>query len=191
MPMSGSIQGMDRAVALRRLTSLLLVAGAIGMLGPRIARGQQAEAGQTAPQAEAAPAAAEAAPAAAAAPEDAASMPPSRKPRHRAHRSNVDDRLALLTAELKLDANQRDAVRKILENQRLQTQKVWSDASVPSSLRVKSTQAIGDRTAQQIREVLNDEQRGRYIKPLPEGVRNTALSASVDSYARPGTGARK
>lgn len=164
-----------RGRALAAPLALLLALGAAGG-----AAADEAPAAAPAPAAEAegaAPAATAAQPA-----EPAASAVPSRRPRHRAHTASIDDRLAVLGAELKLDAKQRDAVRRILESQRTQMQRVWSDASVPAALRVKSTQAIGDRTAEQIRAVLNDEQRARYIQPLPPDARATTTAANVEKY---------
>jgi len=98
-----------------------------------------------------------------AADEPAAAAAPHRH--HHAPSSSIDYRIQLLTAELGLDARQQQAVRQALESQREQVARAWADPAVPSAVRVKSTQAIGDRTADQIRAVLTEEQRARYIKP--------------------------
>jgi len=102
---------------------------------------------------------------------------------HRPRRAGVDSRLRLLTAELKLDTKQQAQVRHILEDQRALTLKAWSDESVPSAVRVKTTQTISEQTADRIRAVLNDKQREKYIKPIPPEARPaTTTSANVENY---------
>jgi Spy/CpxP family protein refolding chaperone len=86
----------------------------------------------------------------------------------------------LLTTELKLTPQQQQSVRKILEDQRQQVARAWSDTSVPSAVRVKATQAIGDRTADQIRALLTEEQRAKYVKPRQPGT--SAASADVEQW---------
>lgn len=76
--------------------------------------------------------------------------------------SALDDRVQLLAKELDLDGPQEAAVKKILEYQREQVAKVWSDAAVPAAYRVSATRAIGESTAEQIRHILTEEQRGKY-----------------------------
>jgi TolA-binding protein len=82
--------------------------------------------------------------------------------RNRQPGAGLEDRIQLLTAELELDSKQQQDVRKLLEEQRAQVQRVWSDNSVPSVQRVAATKAISDKTADGIRELLNDEQRKKY-----------------------------
>jgi hypothetical protein len=84
---------------------------------------------------------------------------------HRSRRSGLEDRVAMLTKALDLDAKQQLALRKVLEREREQVREVWSDTSVAPALRVAATQAIGDRTADQVRALLNDEQKKRYNPP--------------------------
>ena len=98
--------------------------------------------------------------------QSAASPPGHHVQRMRAE-VNLDGRMALLSKELELDVYQQGEVRKILEAQREQVRKVWSDASVPAGYRVVATRAIGDRTADRIRGLLTDEQRKKYIQPRP------------------------
>ena len=78
--------------------------------------------------------------------------------------SPLDRRVALLTKELKLDASQQVRVKKILQDQQVQVSRLWSDTSMAPALRINATQTIGDRTADQIRALLNDEQRSKYIQ---------------------------
>ena len=83
----------------------------------------------------------------------------------RGRRSGLDDRVAMLTKALELDAKQQVALRKVLQREREHVLEVWSDTSVAPARRVAATQAIGDRTADQIRALLNDEQKKKYNPP--------------------------
>jgi Spy/CpxP family protein refolding chaperone len=105
---------------------------------------------------------------------------PGRHAHRRASSSSLDARVKLLTTELKLTPQQQQSVRKILEDQRQQVARAWSDTSVPSAVRVKATQAIGDRTADQIRALLTEEQRAKYVKPRQPGT--SAASADVEQW---------
>ena len=84
---------------------------------------------------------------------------------HRMLRLPMDNRVRLLAKELKLDAHQQTEVTKVLLAQRAEVAKVWSDPLVSSALRIAATQAIGDKTAERVRALLNEEQRSKYIKP--------------------------
>ncbi len=84
---------------------------------------------------------------------------------HRAQRSGLASRVQLMTKELDLDVRQQTELKTILEAQRSEVARVWSDPSVPSAVRVGATQAIGERTADRIRAMLSDEQRKKYIQP--------------------------
>ena len=77
--------------------------------------------------------------------------------------SGLDERVALLAAELNLDAGQQAEVRKLLESQREQVRQVWSNSSIPAGSRVGATRAISGRTADQIRALLNDDQKKKYL----------------------------
>jgi hypothetical protein len=84
---------------------------------------------------------------------------------HRAQRSGLANRVQLMTKELDLDVRQQTELKTILEAQRSEVSRVWSDPSVPSAVRVGATQAIGERTADRIRAMLSDAQRKKYIQP--------------------------
>jgi hypothetical protein len=89
-----------------------------------------------------------------------------RHPRARhAGASVLDRRIAALSAALALDAAQQAGVRRVLEEQRLATERAWSDPAVPAALRVKATQNIAAHSVGEIRALLNDEQRKKYIQP--------------------------
>jgi hypothetical protein len=82
-------------------------------------------------------------------------------------RAGLDERVALLTKELDLDAAQQAEVRRILMMQRMEIVQAWSDESQPAQVRVAATRVSGDRTAERIRTILNDTQREKYLKARP------------------------
>jgi hypothetical protein len=77
-------------------------------------------------------------------------------------RTPLDRRVQLLARELELDTVQQVKVRALLEGQREQVQRVWSNTATPSAVRVSNTQIIGERTADQMRALLTEEQRKKY-----------------------------
>ncbi len=96
--------------------------------------------------------------------------------------AGIDHRIKLLAAELSLDPGQQAAVRRLLLQQREQTLKVWRNDAVPSAVRIKATHGIADRTAEQIRALLNDEQRSRYIQPRNREAEQNLASGDVESW---------
>ncbi len=81
------------------------------------------------------------------------------------HGSTLDGRVALMARELALDAAQQGQLRKLLQAQREQVMALWDDEALPAPVRVSRTRAIGDHTADQIRAMLDDEQRKKYMQP--------------------------
>jgi hypothetical protein len=100
----------------------------------------------------------------------------------RAKESAIDGRVQLLARELDLDATQQVEVRKMLVQQRADTARAWSDESMPSAMRVAATRAIGDRTAERIRAILNDKQREKYLKARPSLSDNAQPATKVESW---------
>lgn len=82
-------------------------------------------------------------------------------PRHRG--SPLEERVALLSAELDLDDGQQAAVRRILQDQRTQVMKAWSDPSVPAAYRISATKQASEQAADKIRAILNDTQKTKYL----------------------------
>jgi hypothetical protein len=95
----------------------------------------------------------------------AASAPVQRTPHQRSKGASIDDRVKSLTKALDLDARQQSELKAVLQAQREETLQVWANESVPAAVRVKATEAIGERTADRIRELLNDEQKKKYSPP--------------------------
>lgn len=98
--------------------------------------------------------------------------------------SALDRRVHLLATELNLDSEQQSAVRHLLLKQREDTLKVWSDESVPPAVRIKATQGVSDRTAEQIRALLNDAQREKYIKPHDRIEEQNKAAGELDGWMR-------
>ena len=83
------------------------------------------------------------------------------------HGSGVDERVKTLTHGLDLDAMQQTELRALLQIQGEQVRKIWNDPSIPAPYRISATQAIRDQTADQIRALLNEEQRKKFNQPRP------------------------
>jgi Spy/CpxP family protein refolding chaperone len=96
--------------------------------------------------------------------------------------SPLDRRIALLAKELDLDAAQQARVRALLEAQRQQVARVWNDTSIPAANRVGATQGIGDHTADQIRSLLTEEQRKKYIQPRRREAAVGTAGSNVESW---------
>lgn len=98
----------------------------------------------------------------------------------------LDERMMLLTRELNLDVQQQAAVRKLLLNQREQAIALWNGSAVPPAYRIGAMQAISDRTAEQIRLLLNEEQRQRYGQPRqPREVAEDSSKRGLDYWMNP------
>jgi hypothetical protein len=108
---------------------------------------------------------------------------PGRDGRRHALKQPLEDRVRLLARELHLDGTQQASVMRILEGQRMEVARVWNDTSLPAARRVSATQAIGERTADQIRALLNDEQKKKFSAPRqPRAPAEEAPAASVEDW---------
>lgn len=76
-------------------------------------------------------------------------------------------RMRLLARELDLDPAQQESVRRILEDQQAAVRAVLADPRLAPAERGPAIGDIQERTANQIRSVLNDEQRQKYHKARP------------------------
>jgi len=96
--------------------------------------------------------------------------------------ASLDDRVQLMAKELDLDANQQARLKSILLAQRAEVTKAWNDPSVPAAVRIATTQAVSEKTAERIRAVLNDEQRGKYAKAHQRDARVGAPGGDVQKW---------
>ena len=104
-----------------------------------------------------------------------ASTPSSAESAPRSHgraraAGSLEHRVDVLSKALRLDVRQRTQLFTILENQRQELRKIWSDPALPPADRTPATRALQDRTADQIRTILSEEQKKRYNPPKPQGV---------------------
>jgi hypothetical protein len=77
------------------------------------------------------------------------------------------ERIRLLTLELDLTEPQQKAVREILIQHGEAIRRVWQDHSLTEGERVPITGAIGEKTADAIRDLLTPKQREKYNPPRP------------------------
>lgn len=102
--------------------------------------------------------------------------------------SDLADRVKAFTKALDLDALQQDQLRKILVERRDKVRKIWSDRSLLPAERVPATRAANERTGDEIRAMLNDEQRKKYNAAPPSGAPDHGDKRSIDQWldaARP------
>lgn len=99
-------------------------------------------------------------------------------------KSGLNQRMALLSKELNLDEAQQVSVRRLLLQQREQTLRVWNDDTMPAAVRIKATQGVADRTAEQIRLLLTDAQRSRYSQPRNRDAEQHFASEDLESWMR-------
>jgi hypothetical protein len=105
----------------------------------------------------------------------------------------LDRRLQAMTRELGLDDGQQARIRQILESQRDAVRKIWMNPAVPPVERAAATQAQTERTGDDIRVVLNEDQRKIYNRSrsdnqLPGGDKRSVEQWMDAAQARkPGT----
>jgi hypothetical protein len=101
---------------------------------------------------------------------------------HHGRRTGLEDRVALLTGALDLDAKQQASLRKVLMDQRDQAQRIWSDASLPSAQRIGMTKALSRHTGDRIRAFLTPEQRKKYEPPSQADQESAITNAHVEDW---------
>jgi hypothetical protein len=94
----------------------------------------------------------------------------------------LDARVAQLTKALGLDDAQQAELRKALEDQRTQVERIWSDGSVPSRIRIAETRDVSKHTADRVRAMLNDEQRKKFDPPPQDGAGGTTGKVDVEEW---------
>ena len=109
---------------------------------------------------------------------------PPQAPPHSASASTLEHRVAMLTKALDLDVRQQAELQGIFAGQREAVRKIWNDRALLPAERVPATRAVEDRTADQIRAMLNDEQKKKYNPPKPPPAPDTRppdVSAWMDA----------
>jgi hypothetical protein len=114
--------------------------------------------------------------------EDAASAPPAHQATKRAPGAGVDDRVKVFAKALDLDAAQQSQLRKILLGQRDAVRRVWSDKSLSPAERVPATRAASERTGDEVRTILNGEQRKKYNSAATAAAPDKGDERSVEQW---------
>jgi len=117
----------------------------------------------------------------------AAATPASHVERPRAAHaaaSALDARVRLMAKELALDPQQQIQLGRILQTQREEIARAWRDPSVPAAIRVAATQAIGEKTSDRIRAILDDPQREKYMKSHQHDAPVGAAGGDVQTWIK-------
>jgi Spy/CpxP family protein refolding chaperone len=88
-------------------------------------------------------------------------------PRHSKRRVTLDDQVKGLAKSLDLNQEQQEAVKKILERRQQESVRIMRNGSGPDA--IDRFRALQTGTVEQIRAVLNDEQKKKYnpLAPRP------------------------
>jgi hypothetical protein len=89
----------------------------------------------------------------------------------------IDERVRRLATSLDLDETQQGRLREVLVNERREIQRLRTDNAHPGADRIGPMLAILEKTREEIRAMLNDEQRKKYPAPLPQ---NSTAPANAD-----------
>ncbi len=103
---------------------------------------------------------------------------------HRRARNGLEERVRALAKRLDLDARQQAEARKLLERQRELVKQVWADHTMSGADHVVTTRAIAERTGDQIRAMLNAEQRRKFGEASPLRDKPQATEADVEHWMR-------
>jgi hypothetical protein len=104
------------------------------------------------------------------APSSASSATPAPRPPSRVRvGGSLQHRVDVLAKALQLDARQRTELLAILESQRQAVSNIWSDPKLLPAERTPATRALQERTANQIRAILSEQQKKLYNPPKPQG----------------------
>jgi hypothetical protein len=95
----------------------------------------------------------------------------------------IDERVRRLATSLDLDETQQSRLREVLENERREIRKLRTNNPHPEADRVGPMLAILERTREEIRAMLNEEQRKKYPAPLPHGSTAPA-NADLDHWMK-------
>lgn len=89
----------------------------------------------------------------------------------------IDARVHRLATSLDLDETQQRRLREVLENERRQIRELRTGNPHPGADRIGPMLAILEKTREEIRAMLTDEQRQKYPASLPQ---NTTAPANAD-----------
>jgi Spy/CpxP family protein refolding chaperone len=95
----------------------------------------------------------------------------------------LEQQVRALSKALDLDAAQQSELRRLLVNQRVQVSRIWNDAAKASGARVAATRQLSDKTADDIRSLLTEEQRKKFSPPR-RATRPDPSDRSVEDWMR-------
>jgi hypothetical protein len=109
---------------------------------------------------------------------------PQQQPARQVASSTLEQRLQMLSKELNLTDAQRRKVRDILVAQRARVRQIWSNPAIDPNDRAPATQAVTERTGDEIRAVLDEEQRKKYNQTKPDMPIEAGSRRGVDEWMR-------
>ena len=92
------------------------------------------------------------------------------------------DPAAVFAKRLDLDAKQEAQVRRLLAMRQAQIRRLWSDPLIAGDDRVGALKAVNAKTVEQIRSLLTEEQKQKYVRPLPVGSPATEPGPNVEDW---------
>ena len=109
-----------------------------------------------------------------------ASAVPQIQTRRHYSRPGLDERVSQFAKSLDLSEAQQSAVKKILEERQQQSLRIRRDASISGSARISQFRALQETTVEQIRAVLNEEQKKKYNPLAPRKIPQTEQPSVED-----------
>ena len=106
---------------------------------------------------------------------------PAQRPPHHRTRVNIDDQVKEFAKNLDLNQEQQAAVKKILERRQQESLHIMRSSSGPDA--IDRFRALQVGTVEQIRAVLNDEQKKKY-NPLAPHPAQTSPQPSVEDWMK-------
>jgi hypothetical protein len=98
-------------------------------------------------------------------------------------KSSIDLQVERLNKRLDLTAAQQLSARKILDHERHEFARVWDNPSVEPIARTTKLRALRDDAARQIRAILNEEQKKKYmIVPEHPATNSKSLNDNYNKY---------
>jgi hypothetical protein len=94
----------------------------------------------------------------------------------------LEDRVMAFSKALGLDAAQQTQFRRILLEQREAVRRIWSDKALLPAERAPAMRVANERTGDEIRAILNDEQKKKYNPPKPSTPREQGDTRSVEQW---------
>jgi hypothetical protein len=116
------------------------------------------------------------------APQDPGPAAPARRATKSAPGARLEERVKVFAKALDLDATQQSQLRKILLGQGDAVRKIWSDRSLSPAERVPAMQAENRQTGDEIRAILNDEQKKKYNLAAPANAPDKGDKRSVEQW---------